>query len=326
MRDIKAVRFYETGTSEVLKLEDIFLNDPAPGEVQVVQKAIGLNFIDTYYRSGLYEIPLPSGLGSEGSGIVEKVGPGVTMFRPGDRVVYPHARLGAYAEAINVHENCVVKLPDEISFEEAAAMMLKGLTVQYLFRQVYPLKDGDTILFHAAAGGVGLIACQWARHLGVKLIGTVSSEEKSIKALEKGAFATINYKTDDIAKRLMAITGGRKVPVVYDSVGKSTWESSLDCLEPRGLMVSFGNASGPVTGVNLSTLAQKGSLFVTRPVLGTFIDTHQKLQKASDELFELVKKKIIRIHISGKYALKDVRKAHDELESRRTSGSTILIP
>lgn len=326
MKLIKAVRFHETGSSDVLKLEDISLNDPGPKEIQVVQKAIGLNFIDTYYRSGLYPVPLPSGLGSEGSGIVEKVGADVTMFRPGDRVAYPHGRLGAYAEAINVDEHSAVKLPEEIDFEEAAAMMLKGLTVQYLFRQVYPLKKGDTILFHAAAGGVGLIACQWARHLGVKLIGTVSSEEKSIKALENGAFATINYKTEDIAKRLLEITGGKKVPVVYDSVGRSTWESSLDCLEPRGLMVSFGNASGPVTGVSLSILAQKGSLYVTRPVLGTFIDTHEKLQKASDELFELVKKKIIRIHISGKYALKDVRKAHDELESRRTSGSTILIP
>lgn len=326
MKESKSVRFYETGTPEVLKLEKIQIPSPGAGEVLIRQKAIGLNFIDTYYRSGLYQTPLPSGLGFEGSGVVEEVGSGVKLFKAGDRVAYPHGALGAYGEYLNAKESNLVHLPENISFEEGAAMMLKGLTVQYLFRQVTTLQKDQMILFHAAAGGVGLIACQWAKHLGVKLIGTLSSEEKAQEAKKNGAFATINYSTEDVVQKVLEITNGKKVAVVYDSVGKSTWERSLDSLAPRGLMVSFGNASGPVTGVNLSTLAQKGSLYVTRPVLGTFIDTHDKLQKASDELFELVGKKIINIKIGKRYKLDDVITAHHDLESRKTIGSSILIP
>lgn len=326
MKEAMAIRFYETGAPEVLKIEKIQIPSPGAGEVLIRQKAIGLNFIDTYYRSGLYQIALPSGLGFEGSGIVEEVGPGVRSFKVGDRVAYPHGALGAYGEYLNAKEVNLVHLPKNITFEEGAAMMLKGLTVQYLFRQVTTLHKDQMILFHAAAGGVGLIACQWARHLGVKLIGTVSSEEKAREAMKNGAYATINYSTEDVVQKVLDLTHGKKVSVVYDSVGKSTWDRSLDSLSPRGLMVSFGNASGPVTGVNLSTLAQKGSLYVTRPVLGTFIDTHEKLQKASDELFDLVAKKIINIQIGKKYKLTEVIAAHHDLENRKTMGSSILIP
>ncbi len=323
---MKAIRFYKTGGPEVLQIEDVEVPEVNNDEIIVRQKAIGLNFIDTYYRSGLYSTPLPSGLGFEGAGIVERVGKDVTYFRPGDRVAYPHSKIGAYAEYAIVAASGAVKLPDSISFEEGAAMMLKGLTVQYLLLQVYQVKKDETILFHAAAGGVGLIACQWASHLGVKLIGTVSSEEKSKIAKASGAFETINYSNEDVVKRVLEITHGKKVPVVYDGVGKSTWEISLDCLSPRGLMVSFGNASGAVTGVGLGILAQKGSLYVTRPVLGHFIDTHEKLIASSNELFDLVQKKIIKIPIAQTYKLEDVRKAHEDLESRKTMGSTILLP
>lgn len=323
---MKAIRFYKTGGPEVLQLEDINIPKPSLDEIIVRQKAIGLNFIDTYYRSGLYPTPLPSGLGFEGSGIVDSVGSNVTYFRPGDRVAYPHSKIGAYAEYAAVAASGAVKLPDTISFEEGAAMMLKGLTVQYLLRQVYQVKKDETILFHAAAGGVGLIACQWAKYLGARLIGTVSSEEKASMAKMNGAFETINYSKEDVAKKVWEMTQGKKVPVVYDGVGKSTWETSLDCLSPRGLMVSFGNASGAVTGVGLGILAQKGSLYVTRPVLGHFIDTHEKLIHASNELFDLVQRKIIKIPIAQKYKLEDVIKAHEDLESRKTMGSTILLP
>ncbi|WP_408097147.1 quinone oxidoreductase family protein [Peredibacter sp. HCB2-198] len=326
MRETQAVRFYQTGGAEVLKIEKISVPSPGKGEVLIQNHAVGLNFIDTYYRTGLYPMGLPSGLGFEGAGEVLEVGEGVTEFKVGDRIAYPHSPIGAYAKFRTLSEHWLVKLPSSISYEEGAAMMLKGLTVQYLFRQTYELKKGDTILFHAAAGGVGLIACQWARHLGVNLIGTVGSEEKGKLALEMGASHVINYTTEDVRKRVLELTDNKKVKVVYDSVGKSTWETSLDCLEPRGLMVSFGNASGAVTGVSLNILAQKGSLYVTRPVLATHIATREKLVAASQELFDLVSRGIIKIQIGQKFSLEKIQDAHRELESRKTTGSTILIP
>jgi NADPH2:quinone reductase len=322
----RAVRFYKTGGPEVLTIESLPITRPGPDEIVVRQRAIGINYIDTYYRSGLYETLLPSGLGFEGAGIVEKVGSQVSYVKPGDRVAYPHGKLGAYSEYLTFPVKNAVKLPDEISFETAAGMMLKGLTVQYLLRQIYPLKAGDKILFHAAAGGVGSIACQWARHLGIKLIGTAGSDDKVQMAKNNGAWEMINYSQEDVVQRVKDITQGQKVPVVFDSVGKATWEISLDCLSARGLMVSFGNASGPVTGVNLSVLAQKGSLYVTRPILGHFIDTHEKLVAASNELFDLVIRKVIDIKISKEYLMDDIKQAHLDLESRRTTGSSILIP
>lgn len=321
----KQIRIYKNGGTEVLKIEEGDIPRPKNNEVLVEQKAIGLNYIDTYYRTGLYATPLPSGLGFEGAGIVKEVGSDVKSIKIGDRVAYPHSPIGAYANYHTLEADRCVILPDEISFAQGAAMMLKGLTTQYLFRQTYELKKGETILFHAAAGGVGLIACQWARHLGVNLIGTVSSEEKAALAFKNGASHIINYSHEDIVKRVLEITNGKKVPVVYDGVGKSTWEKSLDCLAPRGLMVSFGNASGAVTGVNLGILAQKGSLYVTRPTLGAYIETREKLQEAANELFDLVKRKIITLEIH-EYPLEEVKKAHEDLESRKTSGSSILIP
>ncbi|MCS6944546.1 MAG: quinone oxidoreductase, partial [Sutterellaceae bacterium] len=263
----QAIRLEQHGGPEVMKCVEVDVPDPGPDEVRIRNYAIGLNFIDVYYRTGLYQAPLPHGLGFEAAGEVEAVGRDVKFLKAGDRVAYCQGRLGAYAQMHVMPAAMVVKLPKKISFEEAAAVMLKGLTVQYLFRQTYRLQGYETILFHAAAGGVGLIACQWARALGVKLIGTVSSPEKAALAKKHGAWATIDYTKEDFAERLKELTGGQKCPVVYDGVGKDTWEKSLDCLQPRGLMVSFGNASGPVTGVNLSILAQKGSLFVTRPTL-----------------------------------------------------------
>lgn len=326
MKESKTIRFYETGNESVLKLETIPVPAPKKGEVLIQNHAIGLNFIDTYYRTGLYPTELPSGLGFEGAGEVLEVGEGVTTFKVGDRVAYPHSPLGAYAKFRTLSEHWLVKLPAKISYEEGAAMMLKGLTVQYLFRQTYELQKGDTILFHAAAGGVGLIACQWARYLGVNLIGTVSSKEKGDLAMANGASHIINYTTEDVRQRVLDITNGKKVKVVYDSVGKSTWEISLDCLQPRGLMVNFGNASGAVTGVTLNILAQKGSLYVTRPVLGTYIATREKLETAANELFDLVERGIIKIKIGQKFPLERVQEAHRDLESRKTMGSTILIP
>ncbi|WPU64134.1 quinone oxidoreductase family protein [Peredibacter starrii] len=326
MKETLAVRFHQTGGTEVLKIEKLNVPSPGKGEVLIQNYAVGLNFIDTYYRTGLYQTELPSGLGFEGAGEVLEVGEDVTEFKVGDRVAYPHSPIGAYSKYRTLASHWLVKLPSSISYEEGAAMMLKGLTVQYLFRQTYDLKQGDTILFHAAAGGVGLIACQWARHLGVNLIGTVSSEEKGKLALEMGATHFINYTTEDVKQRVLELTHNQKVKVVYDSVGKSTWETSLDCLAPRGLMVSFGNASGAVTGVNLGILAQKGSLYVTRPILATHISTREKLVAASNELFDLVSRGIIKIQIGQKFPLEQIQEAHKELESRRTKGSTILIP
>jgi len=321
---VKAIRIEQHGGPEVLQLVDVEVPPPADNEVTIRQHAAGLNFIDIYYRTGLYPHPLPHGLGFEGAGVVEAVGKGVRHVKKGDRVAYGQSPLGGYAEARNVPAAQVVKLPASVGFDEAAAMMLKGLTVQYLFRQTYRLQGGETILFHAAAGGVGLIACQWARALGVKLIGTVSSQEKADLALENGAWKTIDYSRENVVERVLELTGGKKVPVVYDGVGKDTWETSLDCLQPRGLMVSYGNASGPVTGVNLGILSQKGSLFVTRPTLGTHVSTPEKLKAAADELFGLVGKKKIQVRIDQRYPLARAAEAQAALAARKTTGATVF--
>ncbi|WP_443191228.1 NADPH:quinone reductase [Pseudomonas indica] len=323
----KRIQFKAHGGPEVLEFVDYTPAEPGPREVRVRNKAIGLNFIDTYFRSGLYAPPaLPSGLGSEGAGEVEAVGSEVTQFKVGDRVAYATGPLGAYSELHVLPVEKLVRLPDSISFEQAAAVMLKGLTVQYLLRQTYPLKGGETILFHAAAGGVGSIACQWAKALGVQLIGTVGSAEKAERAKALGAWATIDYSREDVVKRVLELTDGKKCPVVYDSVGKDTWETSLDCVAPRGLLVSFGNASGAVTGINLGILAQKGSLYVTRPTLAGYADTPEHLQAMADELFSMIESGKIHVEIGQRFALEDAAKAQTELAGRRTTGSTVLVP
>lgn len=320
----KVILIEAHGGPEQMVMREVEVTDPSPNEVQIEQKAIGLNFIDTYFRTGLYSAPLPHGLGFEGSGVVKAVGAEVTHLKVGDRVAYGQSPIGAYAEVRHVPAHQVVVLPEGISFEEGAAMMLKGLTVHYLFRQTYHLDSGETILLHAAAGGVGLIACQWARALGVRLIGTVSSPEKAALAQKMGAWATIDYTCENVVDRVLELTDGQKLPVVYDGVGKDTWEISLDCLRPRGLMVSYGNASGAVTGVNLGILASKGSLYVTRPVLATHVATLDKLQTASQELFDLVLSGQIKIQIDQRYALEDVAQAHIDLAGRKTTGATVL--
>src|SRR5690606_37297781 len=284
----EAIIIKRHGGPEVMELVSQNVPEAAEGEVTIEQKAIGLNFIDTYFRSGLYKNPLPHGLGFEAAGKVIAVGPGVRHLKVGDRVAYAMGPIGAYAWTRTVPAWQVVKLPRNVDYEAAAAMMLKGLTVQYLFRQTYRLQGGETILFHAAAGGVGLIACQWARALGVKLIGTASSPEKCALAKAHGAWEVIDYSRENVVERVKELTGGAKLPVVYDGVGKDTWMTSLDCLQRRGLMVSFGNASGPVEGVDLALLNAKGSLYVTRPKLGDYVPTQETMQAAADELFGLV--------------------------------------
>ena len=323
---VKAIRIAKNGGPEVLQLVSVNVPAPQKNEVTIRQKAVGLNFIDIYFRTGLYPHPLPHGLGFEASGVVEAVGADVRHLKVGDRVAYGQSPLGAYAEARNVPADRVVKIPKGVAFDQAAAIMLKGLTVQYLFRQTYRLQGGETILFHAAAGGVGLIACQWARALGVKLIGTVSSPQKAELALRNGAWKVIDYSCEDVPKRVMELTSGQKVPVVYDGVGKSTWEASLDCLQPRGLMVSYGNASGPVDGVNLGILATKGSLYLTRPTLADYVGTQQKLAAAAKDLFDLVAKGDLSIQIDQRFSLHDAASAHEALASRRTTGATVLLP
>ena len=323
----KRIQFRAHGGPEVLEYVDYQPAAPGPNQVRVANKAIGLNFIDTYYRSGLYAPPaLPSGLGAEGAGIVDAVGSDVTRFKVGDRVAYGSGPLGAYSDLHTLPEANLVKLPDEISFETAAGVMLKGLTVQYLLRQTYELKGGETILFHAAAGGVGSLACQWAKALGVKLIGTVSSKEKAELAKANGAWATIDYSHENVAERVLELTNGQKVPVVYDGVGKDTWLTSLDCAAPRGLVVSFGNASGAVDGVNLGILAAKGSLYVTRPTLATYASNPKNLQAMADDLFSMIQSGKVRIDINQRFSLAEAAKAQTELSARRTTGSTILLP
>ena len=320
----KAIRIEQNGGTEVMKMVEIEVPAPADNEVTIKQHAAGLNFIDIYFRTGLYKSPLPHGLGFEGAGEVVAVGKSVTRLKVGDRVAYGQSPIGAYAYVRNVPAAQVVKLPDGISYEEAAAMMLKGLTVQYLFRQTYRLKEGETILFHAAAGGVGLIACQWAKAMGVKLIGTASSQEKMDLALEHGAWKMINYTTENVPARVLELTEGKKVPVVYDGVGKTTWEMSLDSLQPRGLLVSYGNASGAVEGVNLGILAAKGSLYVTRPTLAVHVNTPEKMQAAADELFDLVVQGKIKIRIDQRYRLEQAAEAQNALAARKTTGATIF--
>ncbi|SFN19769.1 NADPH2:quinone reductase [Izhakiella capsodis] len=324
----KQIQFSRNGGPEVLEIQEFTPQDPGVGEVQVENKAIGINYIDTYIRSGLYPTALPSGLGTEAAGVVIKTGAGVTGIKVNDRVVYAQSKPGAYSTLHNVAAEKVVQLPTAISFEQAAAAFLKGLTVHYLLRQTYEIQPEETFLFHAASGGVGLIACQWAKALGARLIGTVGSAEKAQRAKAAGAWAAINYRHENVVQRVAELTNNKKVRVVYDSVGKDTWEASLDCLQPRGLMVSYGNSSGPVTGVNLAILNQKGSLYVTRPSLDGYITCHDELVTASNELFALIACGAINVDVPErqKFDLSEVQKAHATLESRATQGSCLLIP
>jgi len=319
------VRFHKQGGPEVLQVEDVQVGDPGPGQVRIRHTAIGVNFVDTYQRSGLYPMQLPQVAGNEGAGVVEAAGAGASDLKAGDRVCYTGLP-GSYCETRLVPADRMVKLPKGISEEQAASMLLKGLTVHYLIFSTYPVKQGETVLWHAAAGGVGLIACQWLKALGVTTIGTAGSAEKLALAKAHGADHLINYSTEDFVKRVKEITGGKGVPVVYDSVGKSTWEGSLDCLRPRGLMVSFGNASGPVPPVNLGILSTKGSLFVTRPTLATHIASRADLVERSNALFEIVASGKVMIETTKTYKLADAAQAHRDLESRKTTGSVILKP
>ena len=322
---VKAVRIYEAGGPEVMQWEEVALDAPGPGMVTVENRAIGLNYIDTYHRSGLYPLPLPCGIGVEGAGEVQAVGEGVDL-KVGDRVAYCSAGLGSYAQAINLPASRLVKIPDGIDFEQAAACLLKGQTTEYLLQRTYPLQAGETCLFHAAAGGVGTLFGQWAKSIGATVIGTVGSEEKAKQALAHGFTHVINYREEDVVQRVLEITNGDKVPVVYDGVGKDTFDISLDCLRTRGLMVSFGNASGAPALLDLQVLANKGSLFITRPTMVSYTLSQQELQQSSDDLFDRVLSGVLRIEINQRYALTDVQQAHRDLESRKTTGSTVLIP
>jgi NADPH2:quinone reductase len=320
-----AIRFHKPGGPDVLVWEEVNVGKPGPGEARIRHTAVGLNFVDIYNRSGLYPASLPSGLGSEGAGVVEEVGADVSDLKPGDRVAYGSSPLGAYSEARLIPADRLLKLPDSIDDKTAAAMMLKGLTVQYLIRQTYRVKSGDTILLHAAAGGVGLILSQWAKHLGATVIGTVGSEEKAKLAREHGCAHVINYAKEDFVKRVEEITGGKKVPVVYDSVGKDTFLKSLDCLAPHGFAVLFGQSSGGVEPLNLGLLAQKGSLFVTRPTLNTYGAKRENLVAMGKELFDVVQSGAVKIEVRQTYPLKDAAKAHADLAARKTTGSTVLL-
>jgi len=321
----KAVRYHKQGGPEVLQVDDIQVGEPGQGQVRIRHTAIGVNFVDTYQRSGLYPMQLPQVGGNEGAGVVEAAGPGVTDLKAGDRVAYTGLP-GSYCEIRIVPADRMVKLPQGISDEQAASMMLKGLTVHYLIHSTFAVKKGETVLWHAAAGGVGLIACQWLKALGVTTIATAGSADKMALAKAHGADHLINYSTENFVERVKAITGGKGVPVVYDGVGKSTWEGSLDCLRPRGLMVTFGNASGPVAPVNLGILASKGSLFVTRPTLATHIASRADLVERSNALFEIVSSGKVKIETTAKYKLADAQAAHRDLEGRKTTGSVVLVP
>jgi NADPH2:quinone reductase len=322
---VHAIRFHKPGGPEVLVWDEVGLAKPGPGEARIRHTAVGLNFVDIYNRSGLYPVQLPSGLGSEAAGVVEEVGPGVTGIKPGDRVAYGSSPLGAYAEARLIPADRLLKLPDSIDDRTAAAMMLKGLTVQYLIRQTYRVKAGDTILLHAAAGGIGLILSQWAKHLGATVIGTVGSDEKARLARDHGCAHTIVYTREDFVKRVEDITGGKKVPVVYDSVGKDTFLKSLDCLAPLGVVALFGQSSGAVEPLNLGLLAQKGSLYVTRPTLNTYGAKRENLVAMAKELFDVVQSGAVKIEVRQTYPLKDAARAHADLAARKTTGSTVLL-
>jgi NADPH2:quinone reductase len=323
---MKAIRITETGGPDVMKLVDVDVEKPGPGQVRVRQTAVGLNYIDTYHRSGLYAVPLPSGLGLEAAGVVEELGEGVTSLKVGDRIAYGVGALGAYAEVRNLPANRITRLPAGIPDETAAGMMLKGMTVRYLLRATYKVQPGETILLHAAAGGVGLILSQWAKALGVTVIGTVGSEEKVKTARAHGCDHVINYSTENTVARVKEITGGKGVPVVYDGVGQSTLMTSLDCLKPRGLLVSFGNASGPVKSLDLGLLAARGSLYVTRPTLMTYTASDDELKETAEDLVTMVESGKVKIPVNQRYALGDVVQAHRDLESRKTTGTTILLP
>jgi NADPH2:quinone reductase len=322
---VKAIRFSQTGGPEVLSYEDVEVGAPGAGEARVRHNVIGLNFIDTYQRSGMYPLPLPSGLGMEAAGVVEAVGSGVTHVEAGDRVAYGGGPPGSYSGVRLIPAEKLVKVPAGVSDDQAAAMMLKGLTVQYLIRRVYRVEKGETVLFHAAAGGVGTIACQWLKALGATVIGTVGSDEKARIAQAHGCDHTIVYTRENFAERVMEITGGRGVPVVYDSVGKDTFTGSLASLQPRGLVAVFGNGSGPVTGVDINVLA-KGSYYVTRPTLMTYTALRSDLEAGAKELFDIVKSGKVKIEINQRYALADAAQAHRDLEGRKTTGSTVFMP
>jgi NADPH2:quinone reductase len=322
----KAIRIQQQGGPEVLKWEEVEVGNPGPGEARVRHKACGLNFLDIYQRIGLYKMPMPSGLGSEGAGVVEAVGAGVTHVKAGDRVAYAGGAPGAYSEVRNMAADRLVSLPEGISFETGAAMMLKGMTARYLIKRTYKVQSGETVLLHAAAGGVGLIACQWLNALGVTVIGTAGSEEKCALARAHGAHHCIDYKKENFVERVKAITGGKGVPAVYDSVGKDTFMGSLDCLQPRGMMVSFGNASGAVPPFELGILAQKGSLYITRPTLVTHVSKREDLVETAKDLFDMVLAGKVKIEVNHRYPLKEAAQAQRDLEARKTTGSTVLIP
>jgi NADPH2:quinone reductase len=322
---MKAIRFEKTGGPDVLECKDVDLAPPGRGQARVRHTAIGVNFIDTYHRSGLYPVALPSGLGMEAAGTVDALGEGVTGLNVGDRVGYCGGPIGAYAEAANVPADRLIKLPSNVSDETAAAAMLKGMTAQYLLKRTYPVKAGQTILFHSAAGGVGLIAGQWAKHLGATVIGTVGSDDKVPLAKSHGYDHVINLRSGDWVNKVRDLAGGG-VPVVYDSVGRDTWTGSLDCLKPRGMMVSFGNSSGAVPPFEPGILSMKGSLYLTRPTLAHYIATRAELQETADDLFDVIAKGVVTIEINQRFKLADARLAHEALHSRQTTGATILVP
>ncbi len=323
----KAVRIHAPGGAENLRYDDVEVGDPGPGEIRIRQTAIGLNYIDVYHRTGLYPLgDLPHAIGMEAAGVVDALGDGVGGLSEGDRIAYAAPPVGAYAEVRLMPADRVVVLPDAISDETGAAMMLQGMTVEYLIRRTYPVKAGETVLLHAAAGGIGLIACQWLKHLGATVIGTVGSPEKAELARAHGCDHPINYREESFVERVKEITGGRGVPVVYDSIGKDTWDDSLDCLQPLGLMVTFGNASGPVPPVNLGILGQKGSLYVTRPTLMTYTAKREDLEASAKALFDVVLSGAVKIEVHQTYPLAEAAQAHRDLEGRKTTGSTILLP
>ena len=323
---VQAIQFHSTGGPEVLQWEEVTVGDPGPGEIRVKHTAIGINYIDTYHRTGLYPLPLPHGIGMEGAGHVTAIGNGVTDLAVGDRVAYAGPPPGSYAEERLMAASTAVKIPNSVDDETAAAMMLKGMTAQYLIRQTYPVKAGDTILIHAAAGGVGQIVCQWAKSLGATVIGTVGNDEKAEMVRALGCDHPIVYTREDFVEKVMDITAGAKLPVVYDSVGQDTFMKSLDCLQPLGTMVSFGQSSGAVPPLDLGIFAQKGSLFFTRPTLMTYTANRADLLAMTDDLFTVVQDGTVKIAIDQRFALQDARAAHEALEGRQTTGSTILLP
>lgn len=322
---VKAIRIHETGGPDVLRYEDYEPGKPAKGEALIRHTAIGLNYLDTYYRTGLYPAPLPLTPGNEGAGVVLEIGEGVDWVEPGDRVAYV-GPLGAYAEQRTIPADRLVKIPDGVSDEEAAGMMLKGMTAEYLLRRTYLVQPGDTVLYHAAAGGVGLIFGQWAAKLGVTLIGTVGSADKAELAKAHGYQHVINYREQDFVAEVMKITNGAKCDVVYDSVGKDTYEGSLNCLKMRGMFVSFGQSSGPIPPFNLGILSQKGSLYATRPTLFNYIASRDELVSSANALFEMVSSGAVKVRVNQKYALADAGQAHADLEGRKTTGTTVLVP